>query len=316
MATDGVNLYIANRRHFQADPALVVEQGAPQTAAPLDQLLVWPVNEAPGGAPAEPTVLLEHPDLTGIAVTTDEIYVASMKAREFAVYDKATGALLTTSNVDATIGTPYQVAVSGDRYFFGMASYAGAGFYTGTPGVTSTLVRTDVSGSPMWLLASGPMLYASIGGEDGSAIWALDAESSEQRILAQTVGWAGGLALHGDALLFIDYDANRLNRVELSSQTQTTVAEISQPWGLAVEGDHAYVSTQPEFCRATPEGSVQRVSLEDGTTTQLTRAVSCPSMLLVVGDWLYWLNNGQVDDSSGLGFRSLGTGSLARLRRP
>jgi hypothetical protein len=167
----------------------------------------------------------------------------------------------------------------------------------------------------MWMLAQGANLYASIGSEGGSALWALETESGQQRVLAETAGWAGGIALHGEALLFTDWAEHRLERVDLGTLALTTVAQISQPWGVLVDGDDAYVSTQPDFCRATPEGSLQHVSLLDGSVTQLSDAVSCPSMLLVVGDWLYWLNNGQIDDSSGNGVRSLGTGSLARLPR-
>jgi len=305
MATDGANIYVANRRHFQVEPTL---DGDPD--APLDQLLVFPVSEGV----SEPTVLFEHPDISGVAVHEDQIYIASIRSNEFAVYDKTTGMEISAAMSSGT-GTPYQVAVSGEQYYFATTSPQGAGFWVGAPGAVAQRVLTEVIGSPMWLLASGTNLYAMIGGEGGSNIWAFDSTSSEQRVLAQTEGWAGALALSGNTLLFTDWAGNRLERVTLDTQVVTTVAQVPQAWGVLVDGEYAYVTTQPDFCRTMPEGTLQRVSLADGSTTQLTAAVSCPSMMLTAGDWLYWLNNGQADDSSEIGIRSLGTGSLARLRR-
>ncbi len=298
MAVDEARIYVANRRHLGAG-------GEP------DQLLAMAID----GPAGESSVLFEQFDITGVAVTDTWVWTADSDEDSYVAYDKFTG----EETLRALAGDyPYQVAAN-DEYVFWASIFAVS--RVPLQGGTVEPLWLPEGRAPQWVYPTEEKLFVVTDerqpeGNTLSELVVIDLETIETTVLVpEASDRIGALASYQGDLLYNNVTAGTLNRIAPSGGTPSVVATIAEPWGLAVEGDYAYVSTQPEsrFCEAA-EGSVQRVSLLDGSVVVLTTEVWCPSMLAVAGNGLYWVNNGSVDDESGQ-VMSLTTGSLARLTR-
>lgn len=323
LAIDETSLYVANRTGYREasdglGTVVMIDDGAPPepAAAPLlDEMLVVPRN-APS---SEPRVLFSFEDMNGFDLAGDTLWVASLDQGLFAAFDRTTGAEL--DRVDP-LGNhyPYQVALN-DEWVFLASSVdldgAAVELVSRVSGSTDSLFIEGAIGAPRWMAANETTLYlASYDAREHTArVFAIDLQSRDARLLNEAQTSIGAIALYAGDLLYDDWDNGALMRLATDGATApTAVASVFEPWGLVVDGDYAYVSTQPEGCANGPEGSIVRVSLLDGSTLTLTENVSCPSMLIAASEALYWVNNGEVDKSSSRTV-SLGTGSVARLPR-
>ncbi len=314
---DGNVAYVANRASYRLDGS-------------SDQMLRVDLNTGTS------TVLFESSSINTFALIGNQLCIADTDSGAFTCHDKMSGVEISRFEQEgwkayAVTGDAselfYVVSNSGDSAILRTAAdgTGGAVFWEATEPVYPSSLR--LTGDTLFGIANG----TSAAGERTSRLMNLPRNGDAPVILA-TSDYIGGYAWAGSDFIYTNYSESAIERVPSAGGTPQSIASVPSPWGIGVEGDSAYVTTQPEFYCETPSapsGELYHVDLSSGEATLLADELPCPSQVHLTASSLLWVNNGfatpsaeglvSAQESTGLrqirSLTSLGGSSLMRLTR-
>jgi hypothetical protein len=296
VAFDGDGIVLIDHRHY-VDPA------------EPDKLLRIPKT---GG---EPTVLLEAASIEGFLLLPDQIWINSYVEHAVIVYDRVSGLRVHEARLPSE-QYPTQLVATADRVLAALTPQLSLIEIDRTTGAGEVFWASSDEGSATWLQLAGERLIVPANYRNKpSELTALSLDGTLTHVLLQAEGQLRSVAVSGEEVVFTD-SAGTVGAVPSTGGDMRVVAPLLSPWGVLVDGDTLYVSSQPEYCNDDTLGAVYSVPLAGGTPLQLATAQRCPSGLLADEDALYWVNNG--DSTPAVGdtpFAIVPNGSLVKLPR-
>lgn len=231
--------------------------------------------------------------VTGCAWLGEVLWVGRNDGNTIAGIEATTGALLEPYVVS---GTPLQVASNSTRLFasLNVATTSDVVSIDPTSATPPQLLWTKGEGAyAYWLRADDDRVAFSAKSSSAPDAWIVHVSLSPYAVTeVTTAGDLGAVDFKGDFLYYAHYTNGQVRQVDLTTGIDTVLAEISQPWGLVVDGDYLYVGTRPDYCTGT-EGRLYRVPrFGGGSVALLADNLNCPSQLVTDDAGLYWINTG------------------------
>jgi hypothetical protein len=170
-----------------------------------------------------------------------------------------------------------------------------------TTGVNGDVTKVPVGGGAATMLATGPTAGMAIAVDSQFVYWFGGSGTLWKVALA---GGSPVTVASGVGGLYLDVDASSayfiggsiahsmVQKVALGGGTPTTLAPAGiYPWGLAVDADNVYWTTQGDQLTA---GTVLRVAREGGNPIQLATGDTPPVGIAVDANCVYWTEQNAV----------------------
>jgi hypothetical protein len=278
----------------------------------VDTLVRIPI----GQADPTPETLFQAGSIDGLTVFDRTVWVSSAVDRSFIAFDIAQG--VEVERREAPTSAAYSVSHNSTSVFLGASEGLVLQLSRAT-GDATVLHTGEMNDVPQWFRATEEALYISMDGYNVeqsatvSRLMRVPFDGSGATTLLDRQTRIGGFEILGNLLYFVDYGQGTFESITITGGVATLIAQIENPWGLLIEGETAYITTQPDFCTDGPEGDLQRIDLATGSALLLAEGLTCPSMMVGTDDALYWVNNGTADVDAG--FIAHRDGSLMMLPR-
>lgn len=260
-------------------------------------------------------ILASAPSIEGFVLNPDRIWINSYANHSVMAISRSSGQIELEAVLDAS-QSPTQMVDTGTHLLVAVTPRLAVIEIDKASLAQRELWASGTDGSAIWVQKStdSMILPANLAGNPSTVV-VLPFDGADAQLIAQASGLLRGLTIDGSDVVYADSEAG-VFRVPLAGGAANLISKVTNPWGVLVDGDTLYVSSQPEYCDDTKLGAVYAAPVSGGEPVQLASDQRCPSGLLADDDALYWVNNGDstaATDSTS--FAIVPNGSLVKLPR-
>lgn len=260
-------------------------------------------------------ILASSASIEGFVLNPDLIWINSYASHSVTAINRSSGRVQLEVILDST-QSPTQMVDTGTHLLVAVTPRLAVIEIDKASLAQRELWAPGADGSAIWVQRStDSMILPANFATNPSTVVVVPFDGSQAQLIAQAGGLLRGLAIDGPDVIFSDSEAG-VFRVPLAGGETSLVTQVQDPWGLLVDGDTLYISSQPEYCDESKRGTIYAAPLSGGEAVELASQQRCPSGLLADADALYWVNNGDSTPATDSApFAIVPNGSLVKLPR-